>query len=135
MFFNHLKEDTKTMTLKECRQATTKYLIENNGTSEFDMVINDISRETIKAMKRENETCHLGKINLNDDDSSKLVKYTGQKVFNFEYDFCLPCYDEQIEQMIDERSKAPYNSKEDLKRIEKVTERIQQLNGCFLFWS
>jgi hypothetical protein len=122
-------------TLKECSRATMRYLIENNGTSEFNMVINDISRETIKAMKRENGTCYLGKINLYDDDSFKLVEYTGQKVFNFEYAFCLPCYDERIEQMIDERSKAPYNNKEDLKRIEAISERIQQLNGDYLFWS
>jgi hypothetical protein len=124
-------------TLKECRQKTAEYLIANDGlTSEFDMSINDISMEKIKAMKRECGTCFLGKINLYDGDSYKLVEYTGQKIHAFEYCFCLPCYDEQIEKMIDERNKAPYtDTTHDGKRIKLIVDRIQQLNGHHLLWS
>ena len=128
-----------TLSLKECSQAITKYLIGNEGTSEFDKSINDISRETIKAMKRETGTCYLGKINLFGDERKtpyKLVNYTRQKIYNFEYCFCLPCYDKQIEQMIDERDKAPYTgTADDCKKVEAITNRVQQLNGKHLFWS
>jgi hypothetical protein len=126
-------------TLKECSELTTKYLITHGGTSEFNKLINDVSRETIKAMKRECGTCYLGKINLYDNDRKKpykLVKYTGQKIYNFEYCFCLPCYDEEVERMIEERDKAPYTgTAEDSRRVEAITERVQQIGGKHLFWS
>lgn len=127
-------------TLKECSKKTTEYLVTHEGlTSEFDQSINDISRETIKAMKRESGVCYLGKINLYDDDRKKpykLTEYTGQRIYNFEYCFCLPCYDEVIERMIEERDKAPYTgTAEDCRRVEAIADRVQQIGGKHLFWS
>ena len=126
-------------TLVECFKETTNYLIENQGTSEFDMSINDISRETIQAMKNEFGTCFLGKINLYGEERGKeykLVEYTGQKVYNFEYTFCMPVHDTELERMITERDHTPYTgTKDDYIRIEAITKRIYSVGGENLFWS
>lgn len=127
-------------TLQQCRNETANYLVRNDCmTTEFDKSINDISRDTIAAMKNENGACFLGKINLYDDERKKpytLVEYTGQKVYNFEYDFCLPCHDRQIETMIEERDKAPYTGTAgDRSLVEGIINRINELNGRNLIWS
>lgn len=125
--------------LKELSEKTSAYLIENEGTSEFDMSINDISREVIAAMKAEYGTCFLGKVNLYGEERKKeykLVEYTGQMVYNFEYGFCLPCYDAELERMINERDKAEYTgTSDDSKRVSAIVDRIYSLNGKNLFWS
>lgn len=125
--------------LKELSQKTGEYLIENQGTSEFDMSINDISRQVIEAMKAEYGTCFLGKINLYGEERKKeykLVEYTGQMVYNFEYGFCLPCYDSELERMINERDKAEYTgTSDDMKRVSAIVDRIYSLNGKNLFWA
>jgi hypothetical protein len=126
-------------TVKELSNETNNYLRYNEGTSEFDMSINDISRATIAAMKNESGVCYVGKINLYDEERKKeykLVEYTGQKVYNFEYAFCLPCYDAELERMINERDKATYTgSTADMIRVKAITERIYAVGGKYLFWA
>ena len=127
-------------TLKQCKQEKTEYLIQNEGmTSEFDMSINDISRNIIKAMKREQGVCFLGNVNLYGDNRGKpfkLTEYTGQKIYNFVYDFCLPCHDTQIEKMITDRDQTQYTgTKDDCVMVSAIMNRIEQLNGINLLWS
>jgi hypothetical protein len=126
-------------TLKVLKESTSNYLRVNDGTSEFDQSINDISRLTIKAMKKEYGTCYLGKINLYGDERKekyKLVEYTGQTIYNFDFCFCIPVYDEEIETLIDNRDKAPYtDTKGDIELINHILKRIVELNGINLFWS
>ena len=125
-------------TVKELSNETGKYLAYYQGTSEFDKSINDISREMIKAMKNEHDTCFVGKINLYDDDNKdyKLTEYTGQMIYNFEYAFCIPNHDSQLEQLITDRDRAPYTgTKDDFKRIDEIMNRIEELGGHNLFWS
>jgi hypothetical protein len=128
-----------TKTLKELSKETINYLRLNEGTSEFDMSINDISRNVIAAMKAEFGNCFVGKINLYGEERKKgykLVEYTGQIIYNFEYSFCLPCYDAELERMIDERDKAEYTcTADDYIRVNAITERIYALKGENLFWS
>lgn len=126
-------------TLKQLSNDTFNYLNINQGVNEFDKSINDISREMIFAMKQEKGTCFLGKINLYGEESKeeyKLVEFTGQQIFNFSYEFCLPCYDTELENMIRERDEAEYDSYEkDFARVTAITERIYKLGGRNLFWS
>lgn len=126
-------------TLQQLSKETTAYLTFYEGTSEFDKSINDISRETITTMKKEYGTCFVGKINLYGDERKKdykLTEYTGQKIYNFEYAFCIPCHDSKLEELITERDRAEYTgSKDDFKRIDKIMNRIEELKGVNLFWS
>ena len=126
-------------TVKELSKETNDYLRANKGTSEFDMSINDISRQIVESMKNEKDVCFLGNINLYGEDRKKefkLTEYTGQKIYNFDYSFCLPCYDAEAERMINERNKAPYTgTSDDSVRIEAITERIYSLGGKYLFWA
>lgn len=128
-----------TKTLKELSKETSSYLNFYQGTSEFDKSINDISREKIKAMKKEHGICFVGKFNLYGDERKKdykLTEYTGQKIYNFEYTFCIPCHDSQIEKLITERDRAEYTgSRDDFKRIDMIMDRIEELGGLNLFWS
>lgn len=126
-------------TLAELSKETTNYLAMNEGTSEFDMSINNISRTVIQAMKEEKGNCFLGKINLYGEEREKeykLIEYTGQMVYNFEYAFCIPCYDTELERMINERNKAEYTgTKDDSIRVKKIMERINEIGGEYLFWA
>ena len=134
-------------------KSTTNYLVANDGmTSEFDMSINDISRDKADAMYRENNrVCYLGKINLYGNERKKefkLVKYTPEKkhetltedersfIYNFEFAFCLPVYDAELERMINDRDNAPYNgTSQDSVLVGKIMDRITVLKGVNLFWS
>lgn len=126
-------------TLEQLSNDTFNYLHENQGVSEFDMSINDISRETIEAMKRENGVCFLGKINLygkERESEYKLTEYTGQLICNFEYEFCLPCNDSELEKMINNRDKVEYEgTTKDYGRVIAITNRIHAVGGRNLFWS
>jgi len=140
-------------TLKELKKETTEYLMIHEGTtSEFDMSINDISRQKADAMKKEYGKCFVGKINLYGDERKKEYKLTeyiaGERpfkdlkenecnfIYNFEYDFCIPVYDKELETMINDRDKTPYTgSKPDSDMIEAITNRIEQLKGVHLFWA
>jgi len=126
-------------TISELKQETTQYLKENDWlTSEFDMSINDISRAKIEAMKKEYGSCWIGKINLYGEERNKpkLTEWTGQKIYNFDCSFCIPCYDKELEDMIDKRDKSKYTgTKNDMAVIKQIGDRIDALNGLNLFWA
>uniref|UniRef100_A0A6M3IM13 Uncharacterized protein n=1 Tax=viral metagenome TaxID=1070528 RepID=A0A6M3IM13_9ZZZZ len=110
--------------------------------SEFDQDMNDITIEKIKTFAALNNNglgsyCYLGKINRYSEDEGKpyLVPYDGQRVFNFEYGFMLPVYDEKLVELIRDREHAEYTgTKEDYRRITEIMDRIQELGGIHLFW-
>jgi hypothetical protein len=107
------------------------------GPTEFDTDQNDISRLKIKTFAEITPEAWLGKINRYSDDKGKpyLVKYEGQLVYNFEYHFIIPCFDQQLIDMIQERENAPYTgTTDDAKRIEAIAKRIEELGGFYLSW-
>lgn len=126
-------------TLEQLSNDVFNYLSENEGVSEFDKSINDISRDTIIAMKEKHGVCFLGKINLYGEEREKdykLVEFTGQKIYNFGFEFCLPCYDAELETMINDRDKSEYEGTgKDFKMVTAITERIYKIGGRNLFWS
>ena len=126
------------MTIAELTAETAVYLQRNQGTSEFDMSINDISREKINALKNHYGTAYLGRINRYEEDKGKpyLVEYTGQQVYNFEYGFVIPSYDEELIDLIRKRELSPYKgTQKDKIMIDAIFQRIADLKGLHLLWS
>jgi len=123
----------------DLKKDTNDYLKLNGGVTEFDMSINDTSRNMIFTMKAEKGVCFLGKINLYGEERKeeyKLTEYIGQKIYNFEYSFCLPCYDEELEKMIDNRDKAVYTGTiTDSVLISAIIDRVEKIGGINLFWA
>ena len=114
---------------------------DTGGTSELDYSINDISRAMVHSFYKKHGQCFLGKINLYDEDRKnlrvELVPYEGQLIYNFEYSFILPCYDEKIIGLIREHNtkKETFNSQEIMDRIVQIIKRIYDLQGTSLVWS
>lgn len=108
------------------------------GLTEFDQGINDIQREKIKAFKNVNNQCYLGKINFynvdreNIDSIDILIPYEDQTVYNFEYDFYVNCYDEELVTMIKAYNKETKASEIKI-RIEDIIKKIEA-NGSCLTW-
>jgi hypothetical protein len=124
------------MKLQELNQAAGDYLKlhwNNGGTSEFDQSINDISRSMIKAFKQEHGQAFLSSINHYPDEPEKImVEYTGQMIYNFEY-VIVTVYDQHLADLIREyrTKKLPFIGE----WVEKVSARVQKINGVFLIWS
>lgn len=129
-------------TLKELNTASSNYLRkhwDNGGTSEFDQSINYISREKIKAFKREKGSCWLVKINRYAEDKGKpyLVEYTGQMVYNFEYAAIVKTKDEVLIKLL-KKYNSPhkkYSGKRVMSQIKEITNRIADTGGVFLQWA
>ena len=109
----------------------------NGGASEFDMSINDISRQKIKAFKKQFGKCFLYKINIyRHEEINICTEYTEQKIYNFSADFCLSSKDETIIQMLEEHNKPKekFSSKITMDNIEKIYDRVIVLKGILLSW-
>jgi hypothetical protein len=127
-------------TIKDLNKETYEYLKCNEGwPSEFDMSINDISRRMIQAVKDQYDQAWLGCVNLYEDDRKKeynLTEYTGQKIYNFEYTFVVPCNDQGLVDLIVKRDRTPYTgTKDDRVLVDQIMGRIESLNGQHLIWS
>lgn len=132
-------------TIEEIQREETGYFLHETGSgkvqfewpSEFDTGLNNLSREKLDAYMEIHEEVWLGKVNRYnyDKDRPYLVKYEGQKVYNFEYTFAIPCYDQELIDLIIEREEAEYTgTAEDEPRVQKIMDRIYQLRGIDLFW-
>lgn len=128
-------------TLKELNTASINYLRkhwDNGGTSEFDFSINDISRAKIDAIKDEFGDCYLFKINRYDGDEDKpfIVRYVGQKVYNFEYSGAIPVDDEKMLELLkDYAENSGFKEGKMMNKIEAIYNRIEELKGVSLIWS
>ena len=128
------------MSLKGAQQKATNYFLENidtYGCSESDKSINDISREIIAEMKNTFGQCWLGKINRYPSDKNKpcLIEYTGQLVYNFEYCFAIPAYDQNIIDLINARELTEYDNAKDYLLISEISEKIAAIDGVLLSWA
>lgn len=106
---------------------------------EFDTQCNDVSREKIRlyAEIHQDQKCYLGKVNRYSEDEGKpyLVEYTGQMIYNFEYKFMIPVYDQKLIDMIIDRESAEYTgTAEDYKRVSAIMNRIEEIGGIYLIW-
>jgi hypothetical protein len=120
--------------LSELKNIENDFIRSHGGIlniTEFDQKQNTISRNKIRAFKSEYGTCFLGKINRFEG----LKEYTGGMVYNFEYDFCIPEYDNKLVEMIENyNNPKPLNSKVIMNEINHIFNRIEKLNGITFRW-
>lgn len=119
--------------LKELEALTNAYFEIHHGTTEVDMSINDISRQKIKSFWKEKGSAFLGKFNLQGTPkfgSYKLTEFSGQKIFNFDFDFCTDSQDEKLATLVMENKKNC-----NISNVEAIYERVLKLKGVILHWA
>ena len=107
------------------------------GVKEADETYNDLNRNIIADMKAKYGSAFLGQINFDGEMRAEIVNgsksvytpYTGQKLYNFCCNFCVPEQDPVLEEMI-----RRWNNPEVFQDIEEITDRIKELNGVSLIW-
>lgn len=122
--------------VKEIQDEINQYFL-HGGPSEFERRLNELNRFLIEAFAKEKGEAWLGRVNRYEEDRGKpyLVKYEGQKVYNFEYTFIVPCHDKELITLIKEREGAEYTGTcEDAPRVTKILDRIKELGGASLVW-
>lgn len=108
--------------------------------NEADETYNDMNREQIAAFKEKHGAEFLGNINFYGDDRAAVVageknvyeEYVGQMVYNFECDFCVPCADEALAEII--RAWNTPGRPLALSEITHITDKIEALGGINLIW-
>ena len=92
--------------------------------TEFDQWINDVQIAKIKAFARQNKECWLGSIKR---DKVALTRYEGQQIYNFQYTFIVPSNDIDLINLINN-----YNMRYEM--LNKIIDKVYELEGCSLFW-
>lgn len=92
------------------------------GLREADDTWNNFNREIIKEYAKVYPNCRLGSYN-----KTETVPYTGQKIYNFDYDFIISEPDEELKNIIEE-------GYADICSIERIQNRIETKNGEILIW-
>lgn len=110
---------------------------------EADGYYNDLNRERIEAFQLIHGAVFLGDINIHDPEMYKKVRdgssedlfeeYTGQLVYNFGCDFCIPNSDEKLADMIRQWNRSDILPKR-MVDIEAITGRIDELGGIQFIW-
>ena len=111
--------------IKAALAAQEQYLRIYGRPSEEDHSLNDINRDLIKAMDGYYGQVYVGSIN----GPAGLVKYNGEKIYNFAYDFCVPSYDAELETLLRQ-----WKEQNNVCRLDAIYERIRAINGYILLW-
>lgn len=100
------------------------------GVYEASDSLNNANRELILAMRSAYGKVFLGNINPGLEGEKGLTEYTGQKLYNFCCDFCVPAYDEKLVTLIRQ-----WNTNHKLTVLNRIYARIEKLDGSLLIWS
>ncbi|MCD7794735.1 MAG: hypothetical protein LUH46_07725 [Alistipes sp.] len=126
------------MTLYELMIEDADYFLHhkyNGGKSEFDHSINDISRARIAALQREKGSCFLLRTRLRPEErisGCRYTPYTGQTVYNFEFDMAVPVEDEELRRLVDTFNATPENL--DMQLFDRIHDRMLEIDGISLTW-
>lgn len=125
--------------LDELNKEENDYYRIHGRPTELDFSINDINRVKIEAFAREKDACYLAKFHLRHgarfNPDNIFVRYEGQEVYNFEYDFALPSPDEAIASLI-RLNQDPANKGRDVAVLhEKICARLDAIGGILLHWT
>ena len=108
------------------------------STSEFDMSINDLSREVVQRYKDTFGTCYLVKVNLRGEERGvrdQIAKeWDGGTVLNFAAEFVTPIITDEVIDLILQRD-LEYLPKDDFQRVEKIFDMLEDLGAMTLHWS
>jgi hypothetical protein len=117
-------------TIEDLNKMATDYFLlhrNNGGASEFDKSINDISRAKIMVLNEIWDKVFMYKINLYDNETIHCFEYTGQKIYNFSFDFVL---DHENKELIDMME----NPKGYIE-FERIFDKAESLGAIYLQWS
>ena len=109
--------------LESVLEQKTRYIRMQTYPVTERLPITDISRELIQAMADVHGVVYLGK-----HDSDDLVPYTGQPIYNFQYNFCVPVDSEPLKALL--RTGLP-----DYKVFDAFYQLLRSLDGHWLFWA
>lgn len=129
------------MTSKELKREQYIHIAEIGGylnLQESDDYNNDLNRAIIKAFTEENGSGYMGNINFYGQKWDDLIqgkiscyeKYTGQNIYNFACAFIVSKADEELKNMIKE-----WNDGGDSSLVDRIYNRIEELNGMVFIWS
>lgn len=118
------------LTVNEAKAAEMEYLRVWGRPNEADFSLNDISRTLIQAMAAE----HGGQAFLGAFRGTEgLVPYQGQKITNFQFDFCVPTKDPVLGELLQCRAQErPPLTQSCL--FDMIYERVAALGGHWLLW-
>lgn len=129
------------MNIQTVTQAQTDnvipYLKHEGCLPEADRRTNQLSRAIIRAYLS-NGSAWVGNINRYSDmkNDPYLAEYKSGMVYNFQYSFVAPEYDQTLVDMIYNREHSEYTgTRNDYKLVEAIMARIDQLGGQHLFWT
>jgi hypothetical protein len=114
------------------------YFFRHGMPMEGDWILNKIQRAKIRAMRREYGHAWLGRINIykdwNQDHYQK--RYSRGMVYNFQYDYLLPGYNKEIENLVRAYNdiSSLINSSILFTKIEEILEKISARGGQILTW-
>ena len=98
---------------------------------ECDRIQNALARVLIRKMRKDGHgKCYLGKYNRNDSDPYGLQEYRHGMIYNFQYSFVIPEFDPALNEWL-----MQYQQHGHLSILEKIGNRIRELNGYPIFWS
>ena len=99
---------------------------------EADRVENALARAVIRKVRQAGYgKCYLGRYSRNENDPYGLQEYRHGMIYNFQYDFVIPTFDPQIQEWLLEYQ----HHHEPFTLIEKIEDRVQDLQGFIIFWS
>lgn len=135
-------------TVDQARRRLLKSLLRSMRESggfcpkENDWHLNNASCNLVEAMISEHgANVRFGRINLyTQEDKEKPIWSPKEKNqaerWVFGACFVLPKYDAEIERLILERDRSEYTgTKDDFQRVNKIVNRIKDVNGVLLHWS
>ena len=103
------------------------------GVSEFDQGLNDLNRVVIDEFYSLYPDCWVGVINRYDKNKPIMKKHGGDFVYNFQWVFIIPEFDQTLLSLIESYENTPYSSKL-IKDIDKIFNRIEELKGITFQW-
>lgn len=125
---------TNIKTVSEVIQEQYEYLKKIGGVAELqeaDDRYNNLNQELIKSYANEYGEAWLGRINCCSKNKPMFVKYIGQKIYNFDYDFCIPKSDEQLSELLNRWN----NCSPCEKLLRYISNRIKELGGIEFLWT
>ena len=134
-----IEDKYKDLTLDELLEEENNYYRIHGRPTELDFSINEISRARIEAFVREKGECYLAKFHLDYGErfnpDNIYVRYEGQEIYTFQYDFVLPVKDETTAALLRTNQNPENKGRDVLELYVKARKRAEELGGLILHWA